>query len=146
MGMSTPSQAPVTDDEKREALDALLSSVSFSRHEQLRRFLRYVCDLELAGRANEIHEYQIGIDVFGKSSGYSTGEDTAVRTRAHALRRKLLEYYSTEASGAPIRIDMPRGSYVPVFVRSPGRSADVGVLDPPAEAPSESPVRAGRAP
>jgi hypothetical protein len=144
--MSQLPHIPVTEEEKREALDALLASASFRRHEQLQRFLRYVCDLEMAGRANEIHEYQIGIDVFGKSSGYSTGEDTAVRTRAHALRRKLLEYYSTEASGAPIRIDMPRGSYVPVFVRSLGRFPDPGVVDLPVGAPAEPPVRAAGRP
>lgn len=143
--MSTPIQPPVSEDEKRAALTALLSSACFSRHEQLRRFLQYVCDLELAGRAGEIHEYQIGIDVFGKSSGYSTGEDTIVRTRAHALRRKLLEYYGTEAAAAPIRIDMPKGSYVPVFIRSSGPTSVLAAAESPAGGPVERLLRkAGR--
>lgn len=143
-GMPTPPQGPVTEGEKREALDALLASASFRRHEQLQRFLRYVCDLEMAGRANEIHEYQIGVDVFGKPPGYSTGEDTTVRTRAHALRRKLQEYYTAEAPAAPIRIEMPKGSYAPLYLRVPGALPDVAGHEPPGKAPRESSGRGSR--
>jgi hypothetical protein len=139
-------QSPVTEEEKRKALDALLASAGFRRHEQLRRFLQYVCDLEMAGRAREIHEYQIGVDVFGKPPGYSTGEDTTVRTRAHALRRKLQEYYSAETPAAPIRIEMPKGSYVPVFVRSFATLPDAGVDELPAERPAETSPRVSARP
>jgi hypothetical protein len=114
----TTSQAQISNEEKRGALETLVGSASFRRHEQLQRFMRYVCELEMRGRASEIHEYQIGVDVFGKPTGYSTGEDAAVRTRAHALRRKLQEYYSSEAAEATVRIELPKGTYVPVFVRS----------------------------
>ena len=128
----TPTGASVTEEEKREALEKLLASASFRRQEQLQRFLRYVCDLEMSGRGSGIHEYQIGLDVFGKPAGYSTGEDTAVRSRAHTLRKKLQEYYATEAPASPVRIDIPKGSYVPVFVRA----ANVGLVEP-APAPAE---------
>lgn len=121
-----PTPTSLTEEEKREALEKLLASASFRRHEQLQRFLRYICDLEMSGRGSGIHEYQIGVDVLGKPVGYSTGEDTAVRSRAHALRKKLQEYYATEAPASAIRIEIPKGSYVPVFVRT----ADVGLVEP----------------
>lgn len=115
--MTMPSPITVTEEEKRDALEKLLASASFRKHEQLQRFLRYVCELEMAGQSSGIHEYQIGVDVFGKPVGYSTGEDTTVRSRAHSVRKKLQEYYESEAPDSPIRIEMPKGGYVPEFVR-----------------------------
>jgi hypothetical protein len=136
-----PTPALVTEEEKREALEKLLTSASFRRQEQLQRFLRYICDLEMAGRGSGIHEYQIGLDVFGKPDGYSTGEDPTVRSRAHTLRKKLQEYYATEAPNCPVRIDIPKGSYVPVFVRA----ADSGLAEPaPASAEPTPPLATRR--
>ena len=39
-----------------------------------------------------------------------------MRRRAYALRRKLDEVYARELAHAPIRIVVPKGSYVPFFV------------------------------
>jgi hypothetical protein len=115
---------PATD-EKREALEDVLASATFLRAEQLRNFLRYVCEMEIAGRAGELSEYVIGVEALGRPPGYSTAEDSSVRRRAHALRQKLDELYATELTGARIRIDLPKGSYAPRFLYSashpPGR-------------------------
>jgi hypothetical protein len=55
--------------EKREALDKILASETFARCEQLRHFLQYVCEIEMAGRGAEINEYVIGVDVLDRSQG-----------------------------------------------------------------------------
>ena len=43
-------------------------------------------------------------------------DDSSVRRRAYALRQKLEEVYAKELTDAPIRIDVPKGSYVPRFI------------------------------
>jgi len=111
------SSAPaLTIDEKRAALTEALASHTFARSEQLRCFLKFVCEQEIAGAGAEINEYLIGVEVLGRPSDYSPNEDSAVRNRAYALRGKLEELYSHELPDAQIRIELPKGSYCPEFI------------------------------
>jgi hypothetical protein len=112
----TPDRAATDRVDKERAFAAVLKSRTFARSDQLQGFLRYICDLELAGRGNEITEYSIATEALKRPSDYAPGEDSSVRSRAHSLRRKLQEYYETEAPDAEWRIDLPKGSYRPVFV------------------------------
>ena len=105
-----------TGEEKREALRAVLQTPTFSRSSQLRNFLSFICEMEIAGRAAEISEYVIGVEALGRPPGYSTTDDSTVRRHAHALRQKLEEAYGGEASGATLRIELPKGTYVPRYV------------------------------
>ncbi len=97
-------------------LEAVLESNTFARADQLRRFLRYICEKEIAHQAQEISEYSIATEALGRSSQYLPGGDSSVRSRAHALRQKLQEYYEAENKIALIRIELRKGSYVPLFV------------------------------
>ena len=106
----------VRDADKREALERVLRSSTFNRARQVRNFLRYICEMELAGRAAALHEYPIAVEAMGRPMAYSTEEDSSVRRRAYALRQKLDEVYATELADANVRIDVPKGSYVPRFV------------------------------
>jgi len=106
----------LTAEQKLAALEKLLHSTTFSRADLLRRFLRFVCEAEIAGRADEITEHTIATEALGRSADYLPGDDSSVRNRAHALRQKLSEYYKLEDPSAPVRIEMRKGSYVPVFV------------------------------
>jgi hypothetical protein len=108
---------PIPLEEKRQALDRVLGSRTFSRSEQLRAFLRYVCEAEFDGRAAQINEYALGVAVLGRSADYSPAEDSSVRTRAYELRNKLRSYYGSEASDDPIQIQIEKGAYVPRFLR-----------------------------
>ena len=49
-------------------------------------------------------------------SSYSTDDDSSVRRRAYALRQKLDRVYADELTEAKVRIEVPKGSYVPRFV------------------------------
>jgi hypothetical protein len=122
----------VPDAEKRLALARVLGSRTFGRSDQLRAFLRYVCEAELEGRAHQLNEYALGVSVLGRPDGYSPAEDSAVRSRAYELRNKLKSYYSDEAPDDPIQIEIDKGAYVPRFRR---RAANVAV-EPPADAPA----------
>lgn len=119
-----PSQS-LTCEQKCAALEAVLHSQTFARSDQLKSFLRYVCEMEMAGRGHELTEYLIGIEALRRPASYSPGEDSAVRTRAFALRKKLQEFYEDEQPNASLRIELLKGSYCPHFVESqPPQKAD----------------------
>jgi hypothetical protein len=109
----------LTSEQKCAALEAVLQSQTFARADQLRCFLKYVCKMEMAGRGHELTEYLIGIEALGRPASYSPGDDSAVRTRAFALRKKLQEFYEHEQPNAALRIELLKGSYCPHFVEGP---------------------------
>jgi hypothetical protein len=109
----------VHDADKRAALEEVLRSATFLRASQVRNFLRYICEMEFAGRAATLHEYLIGVEALGRPTAYSTDDDSSVRRRAYALRQKLEQVYAKELTDAPVRIDVPKGSYVPRFTQAP---------------------------
>src|SRR5882672_12116857 len=106
-------------EQKRHALEQVLQGSAFSRAELLKRFLGYICEMEIAGRAHEIKEYSIATEALGRSAAYSPGDGSSVRSRAHSLRQKLQEFYEVENPQAEIQISLQKGSYVPCFVKRP---------------------------
>src|SRR5258708_35623462 len=100
-----------TQEHKRAALDAVLHSHTFARADQLKSFLRYVCEMEFAGRGHELTEYLIGVEALGRPSNYSPGDDSAVRNRAFALRKKLQEFYEHDNQDPHIRIHLLKVFY-----------------------------------
>ena len=108
---------PVSAEEAHAELEIVLRSPTFDRSERLHKFLRYICELTLKGEASRINEYLIGSEVFQKGPDYNPNEDSVVRRQAHALRRKLNDYYAGEGKDRPIRIELPVGRYVPTFRR-----------------------------
>src|ERR1035441_5421477 len=105
--------------EKHYALSAVLQSQTFARADQLKKFLRYICEMEETGRAGEISEYLIGIHALGRPADYSPADDSGVRGRAHALRLKLQQFYQVEMPDAEIRLGLRKGSYTPFFYEVP---------------------------
>ncbi len=102
-------------DAVRAELDRVLSSSQFANSPQLCRFLGFVAEYEIGGRGDLLKEYLLGIEVFRKEESFDPRLDTIVRTEARRLRRKLAEYYDAEGLTNPIRIDLPKGAYRPVF-------------------------------
>jgi hypothetical protein len=104
------------NEEKRAALDLVLQSDTFARADQLKSFLRYVCELEIAGHAGKITEYLIGVEALGRSEQFSPNDDTSVRNRAYVLRHKLEKFYEEECPSSKIRIEFLKSTYIPRFV------------------------------
>jgi hypothetical protein len=92
------------------------ASKRLCKSDLLPRFLLHVCEQHLAGNDHEITEQRIGTQIFNRDTGYNPGEDNIVRSYARMLRKRLDEYFEGEGSGEPMRIIIPRGGYVPVFV------------------------------
>lgn len=121
--------------EKQNALDRALASNTFARSDQLRCFLRYVCEAEFRGATGDLTEYVIGTEVLHRPEGYSPTEDSAVRTRAYELRQKLEKLYASELSSDAVQIKIPKGHYIPQFVRLAAESLREGKPERQSPAP-----------
>jgi len=106
-----------TPDEVRAALERVLASSSFAGTSRLSRFLRFVVERSLAGEAERLKEYVIGVEVFDRDERYDPRIDSIVRVEAGRLRAKLDEYYRGAGAGDAVAIVLEKGSYAPEFVR-----------------------------
>jgi len=105
-----------TPEEVRRQLDAILASPTFHGSKRCQKFLEHVCNKSLSGEESTLKERTVAIEVFGRLPESDLGEDTIVRVGAREVRKRLAQYYvSAEGGAAPVRIDLPPGSYVPEF-------------------------------
>jgi TolB-like protein len=98
-----------------QALERILASPLFSRADRQSRFLRYVVQKGLAGDEAALRETVIGLEVYERPATYDPKTDPIVRVEAARLRGRLREYYEGAGADDPIRIQLPKGSYVPTF-------------------------------
>ncbi len=106
-----------------ELIDRIAASPHFQRTRRLQSFLRYVCERSHAQRYQEISEQQIGHLVLGRHKDYNPADDNIVRVEARELRKRLEAYFAQEGLEEPVIIEIPRGSYVPVFLLRPAEPA-----------------------
>jgi len=99
-----------------ELAQRVVAGPHFARSPLLSKFLLFVVAETLEGRGEEISEHQIGVQVFDRPADYRTLEDNIVRSYARQLRKRLAEHFADRGSAEPVRIDIPVGGYVPVFV------------------------------
>lgn len=111
-------------DQIRAQLSRIQSSDEVSSSGVLQQFLQFVVEETLAGRVREIKEYTIGIHALGRPPDFNPQLDAIVRIHAGRLRRVLYQYYSGAGRHDPIRIEMPKGAYIPVFIANEGESID----------------------
>jgi hypothetical protein len=106
-------------EEKHGQVERVLGSVTFSNAPVLKCFLQFIVSLAVEGRSDEISEYAIATQVFGRPPKFDPASDTIVRTQAYRLRLKLKEYYEREGKDDGITIEVPKGHYVPLFLFRP---------------------------
>jgi TolB-like protein len=100
----------------RAELERILASSSFALSQRHRKFLSFVVEETISGRADRIKAYTIATSALGRGENFDPQRDSIVRIEAGRLRRELERYYLTEGAGASLRIEIPKGSYVPQFV------------------------------
>src|SRR5215467_8490087 len=134
----------------RKELEALMASRLFDRAPNMGVLFRWVCTKALEGRAEEIKEYNIAVEAFGRPPDFDKRRDSIVRVEAHRLRKRLLQYYEQEDGAAhEVRIQIPPGQYAPVFVRrvtNPSENVDAAPAEPPAKEPPAPELTARPAP
>jgi TolB-like protein/tetratricopeptide (TPR) repeat protein len=115
--LDNPAKSEISPDDVRAALDKIVSSDAFGRAERPGRFLRHLVESALRGDANCLKESLLGVDVFGRPSDWDPREVPIVRQEAARLRKRLAKYYETDGVTDPIRVELPVGTYVPLFRR-----------------------------
>jgi hypothetical protein len=123
-----------------EELERILATRWFKESHQLSALLRYVVGETLAGRTEGLKEYSLGLQVFHRSPDYDPRTDAIVRVQASLVRKRLAAYYEQEGQDARLRIELPRGGYVPVF-REHTAPSGAHPPDAPAAVSSRSPPR-----
>jgi hypothetical protein len=109
----------------------ITASDVFAGAERLCRFLHFTVESKLSGHEDRIKEYVLGREVYDRGENYDTRLDPIVRVEARRLRDRLLAYYAGPGRGEALRIEYPKGKYVPeirepVEPRSTRRAAIVG--------------------
>jgi len=99
------------DESVRAQIDRIVQSHAFRSSETLRRLLKFLADKSLSGEADNLKEYTIGVDAFGKGSTYDPRHDSTVRIQVGRLRQKLTEYYQSEGKDDAIVVDLPKGGF-----------------------------------
>jgi hypothetical protein len=107
------SDIEIKSEAVQEQLRRILDSKSFASSARLSAFLKFVVEERLAGRADQIKEYSIGVSVYGKPSDYDPKADATVRGEASRLRSRLERYYALDGTSDSLRIEIPKGAYVP---------------------------------
>mgnify|MGYP006878086879 FL=1 len=111
---------PETDAERdaiRQELERILASELFANSKRYPSLLKYIVEETLAGRAENLKERTIGIEVFGRDPSYDTNADPIVRISAAQVRHRLAQYYRNLGCVGDVQIELLPGSYVPHFRR-----------------------------
>jgi hypothetical protein len=114
-------------------------SAVFARAHRLSNLLASLVEHSASGRGRDLHEANIGIELFGRGSDFDCQSDTIVRVSVRRLRDRLGDYYRGDGSADPIRFEIPKGRYRVLF--HPGSRAAV-TTTPPALTASPAPTTA----
>src|SRR5579864_5638875 len=98
-----------------QQIDRIMKSHSLRGSESLGRLLQYCAKQSLEHPDEQLKEYQIATEVFGRSADFDPQSDSCVRVQAKRLRQKLEEYYAGEGAKDTVLVTIPKGSYHLVF-------------------------------
>lgn len=114
-------EAPANSESCWALLERVVASPQLKRATRLREFLLYVGQRSIKDGLDQIHEQEIGANVFGRAADYDTSVDNIVRVNASELRKRIDDYFLSDGATEPLVMEIPRGSYRPVFrVREAG--------------------------
>jgi hypothetical protein len=126
--LHTPLALPISLFEKREELRRILESKHFASSPKKSRFLEFVSEQSFLGNGDKLNEYLIGVEVYDRGPEFNSQKDPIVRVQAHEIRRLLKKYYEEEGKDSLIRLELPAGAYVPVFLRIPTGKLEIADL------------------
>ena len=105
----------IPKEEIYKQVDKICQSPELITKSLLCQLLRYIVNETIAGREDKIKGYTIGVEVFNKEKNFDPEQDPLVRIHAGRLRRALKLYYLENSKHDPIRIEVPKGRYIPFF-------------------------------
>ena len=115
MKTQNPKPPPPTSEQISGQLQRMLASPDFQASPQQIAFLKLIVERTLAGKARKLDDSTVAGEVFARGPDFDCSNDPIVSIQADILRRKLKQYYLTAGKHDPIGINIPQGTYVPVF-------------------------------
>src|ERR1700689_4066312 len=103
----------------QQHLKAVIEGDVFKGSHRSGQFLQYIVDQAIAGQFENLKERVIGMELFGRSASFDTGDDAIVRVTASDVRKRLLQHYGRYGTTSGFRISLPSGSYIPEIMRDP---------------------------
>src|SRR5580658_1346844 len=97
----------------RAHLRSITESPAFKGSRRSQEFLQFIVARALDGHFDDLKERVLGVELFGRSPSYDTGDDAIVRVTACDVRKRLNQYYVEFAHQSEFRIELPPGSYIP---------------------------------
>ena len=144
-GAESTDPNPVTEAPRiREQLSRLIAHPLFANSKRYPALLAYAVEQTLLGNAADLKERSIGVEVFGRCPSYDANADPVVRITAGEVRKRLTQYYYDSAHRGELVIELPIGSYVPLF-RSAERPPEPDIVPAPPEEATE-PIEAAPPP
>jgi hypothetical protein len=113
--MAVTNDAPVAIESARDQVERIIQSRIFRTSDVLRRLFLYLAEKSLAGEADALKEYSIGIDALGKPETFDPRQESVVRMHIARLRQKLADYYRTDGLADAVIIDIPKGGFRVTF-------------------------------
>ncbi len=102
-------------NEINKQIEKLCASEEFKSKLLICKLLRYLIKETIEGREDKLKGFTIAIEVFNKDHHFDSDKDPLVRIHAGRLRRMLKMHYAGIGKNDPIRIDIPKGRYIPFF-------------------------------
>ena len=93
--LKTPPATP-TAREIRDQVERIATSAAFRPSDRLKHFITFVTSQMLQGKGDNLKEYAVGVQVFGRESSFDPRTDPVVRVQARRLRARLERYYKEE--------------------------------------------------
>jgi hypothetical protein len=116
-------------DEERAELEAVIESLG--RSSRLAQLLHYIGEKHFVGQSDQLSEYSIATEVFGRSkSTFDASEDAIARVEAHRLRKRLKEFYEGPGRNRPLQLTIPLGTYAPAFIHKAAAPRGSDARDP----------------
>ncbi len=136
--------APLSADAERAELETVVAALE--RSPRLARLLQFIGQKYLNDQTDQITEYNIATEVFGRAKTSFDSTDSVARTEIYRLRKKLKEYYENEGRDHRVQILIPFRTYAPEFVSrdslTPKQQSEIDELN---SSPSEDMAEAGEA-
>jgi hypothetical protein len=94
-------------------LRSIIGSPAFKGSRRSQEFLQFVVEHAMDRHFDDLKERILGVELFGRSPSYDTGDDAIVRVTACDVRKRLHQFYAELGRAPEFRIELPPGSYIP---------------------------------
>ncbi|MFN7935403.1 MAG: malectin domain-containing carbohydrate-binding protein [Bryobacteraceae bacterium] len=131
--------APPSTEQQRDCIRRLLASEGIARAANISKLLTFLSERYFSGAADDLKEYTIATECFGRPANFDPRRDSIVRVEAFRLRRAIDRYYSNGGASDPVRAVIPTGRYYLEFIDQAAYAPAEAEPEPePAPAPPPS--------